>query len=175
MRTKLPVQKDQRKEWEERFKEFVEAALPEPKKLFRKPGLAARLFSAEVELPGSNPRDMEVYTQQLELVWPAKLPEGAESQTLASEDRNDVIWEFAVDLGTAYVTGSVKLRNFPFERPAPRERSERPGERPYRRDGGDRPRGGGYRGDRPPQRRDSGPPRERKFGDRPYKRRPPKD
>ena len=161
MRRAVPVQKDQRKEWEERFKEFVETAIPEPRKLFKKPGLAARLFAAEVEVPHSNERDMEVYSQQLEIVWPGKMPEGVVQQrTLTTLDRSDVIWEFAVDLGASYVTGSVKLRNFPFERPERREGAERTGERrPYQRDAG-RP------GERRPYQRDTGRTGER----RPYKR-----
>jgi hypothetical protein len=172
IRRALPVQKTERKAWEERFKEFVEASLPEPRKLFQKPGLAARLFAAEIELPNSHPRDLEVYAQQLDLVWEAKLPEGAESRTLTSPDRTDLVWEFAVDLGGTYVTGSVKLRNYPFERP---ERKPRDGDgerRPYqRRD--DRPSGDRER--RPYQRRDEGerrPYQPRDEGERrPYQRR----
>ncbi|MEX2243277.1 MAG: hypothetical protein WD716_05455 [Fimbriimonadaceae bacterium] len=232
IRRALPVGKTARAEWEARFKEFVETALPTQNKLFQKPGLAARLFAAEIELPESHPRDLEVFAQQLDLVWEAKLPaEFIGWRTLTSPDRRDLVWEFALDLGAAYVTGSVKLRNYPFERPAPRDRSERPSGQfrrddrdrpPYQRDdrpsgGGyrgrdDRPSGGGYRGDRPqggggyqgnrdrpqggggynrydrpqggggyrgdrPQgggfNRDSGfKPRDRKFGGRPYKKRP---
>ncbi len=144
IRRALPVQKEERKAWEERFKAFVEASLPEPRKLFQKPGLAARLFAAEVEVPNSHPRDLEVYSQQLDLIWEAKLPdEVVEWRTLTTPDRTDLVWEFAVDLGASYVTGSVKLRNFPFERPERRDRPQ--GERPYQRD--DRP-SGGYQGNR---------------------------
>ena len=159
IRAKLPVQKDERKQWEARFKEFVEAALPDPRKLFQKPGLAARLFAAEVELPNSHPRDLEVFAQQLDLVWEAKLPKGVEEwRTLTSPDRRDLVWEFAVDLGASYVTGSVKLRNYPFERPEPRDRERSYGDRterrPYQR-----------RDDRPYQRRDDDRP------SRPYQKR----
>ncbi len=146
IRRALPVQKEERKAWEERFKAFVEASLPEPRKLFQKPGLAARLFAAEVEVPNSHPRDLEVYSQQLDLIWEAKMPdEVVEWRTLTTPDRTDLVWEFAVDLGASYVTGSVKLRNFPFERPERRDRPSQ-GDRPYPRD--DRPSGGGYQGNR---------------------------
>jgi len=232
IRRALPVGKTARAEWEARFKDFVETALPTQNKMFQKPGLAARLFAAEIELPESHPRDLEVFAQQLDLVWEAKLPEEFIGwRTLTSPDRRDLVWEFALDLGPAYVTGSVKLRNYSFERPAPRDRSERPSG-PYRRDDRDRPQqrddrpsggyqgnrdrpsggyqgnrdrpqggggyrgrddrpsggggyrgdrdrpqgGGGYRGDRPQGggfNRDNGfKPRDRKFGGRPYKKRP---
>jgi hypothetical protein len=162
IRRALPVQKTERKAWEERFKEFVEASLPAPKKLFQKPGLAARLFASEIEVPNSHPRDLEVYAQQLDLIFEAKLPKDVvEWRTLTSPDRTDLVWEFAVDLGATYVTGSVKLRNYPFERP---ERKPRDGDgerRPYqRRDEGER---------RPYQRRDEGQSGDRER--RPYQRR----
>jgi hypothetical protein len=168
----LPVQKEARSEWEKLFKEFVEQSLPEPQKIFSKPGLAARMFFAEIELPRSHPRDLEVYAQQLELVWEAKVPESVtEWRTLVTPDRHDVIWECAVDLGCKYVTCSVKLRNYTFEKPAKRDDGER---RPYRRreEGEDRPR-------RPYQKRDDGdrprrPYQKREDGDRPsrpYQRR----
>ena len=154
IRRALPVGKTARAEWEARFKDFVETALPTQNKLFQKPGLAARLFAAEIELPESHPRDLEVFAQQLDLVWEAKLPaEFIGWRTLTSPDRRDLVWEFALDLGAAYVTGSVKLRNYSFERPAPRDRSERPSG-PYRRDDRDRPQqrddrpSGGYQGNR---------------------------
>jgi hypothetical protein len=182
IRARLPVQKEERKAWEARFKEFVEAALPEPRKLFQKPGLAARLFAAEIELPNSHPRDLEVFAQQLDLVWEAKLPKGVEQwRTLTSPDRRDLVWEFALDLGASYVTGSVKLRNYSLDRPERQERrpyerrDDRPGERrPYqrrderpfqKRDEGDRPR-------RPYQKRDEGDRPPRPYGDRPSGDRP---
>lgn len=184
----VPVQKTARTEWEAKIKEFVEAALPEPRKLFQKPGLAARMFAVEIEVPQSHPRDLEVFAQQLDLIWEAKVAQGlAEWRTLTTPDRNDVIWEFAVDTGGSYVTGCVKLRNFPFERPERREpregrsdeerprrpyqrRDDRPSDdrprRPYQQRG-DRP--SGDRPSRPYQRRDDRPSGDRP--PRPYQRR----
>lgn len=173
----LPVQKEARAEWEKLFKEFVEEALPEPQKIYSKPGLAARMFFAEIELPHSHPRDLEVYAQQLELVWEAKVPESVNQwRTLVTPDRHDVIWECAVDLGGTYVTGSVKLRNFTFDKPKKRDDGEG---RPYRRreEGEDRPRRPyqkreeGDRPRRPYQRRDDRPSGGDDRPRRPYQRR----
>ncbi|MCH7946097.1 MAG: hypothetical protein IIC73_08820, partial [Armatimonadetes bacterium] len=128
MRTSVPVSKEARKGWFERFQKLVEAAFPEPRKLFMKPGMATRMFASEIEVPHSHPRDLEAMAQHLDLLWEASTgDEVKEFITLTTPDRRDLVWEFAADLGECYVTGSVKLRNYTFDR-------ESGGRPPYRRD-----------------------------------------
>ena len=147
MRRSVPVAKEARKAWFERFQKLVETAFPDPNKLFQKPGLVTRMFAAEIELPGSHARDLEAMAQHLDILWEASTGEGIkEFITLITPDRRDLVWEFAADLGDSYVTGSVKFRNYSFAR----ETSARPQERgrpPYRDS-----RGSDDRGGRPPYR-----------------------
>ena len=150
MRRSVPIQKEARKEWFERFTKLVEDAFPEPKKLMQKPGMATRLFASEIEVPHSHPRDLEAMAQHLDLLWEASTAEVVkEFRTLITPDRRDLVWEFVADLGGSYVTGAVKLRNYSLDR---EERSDRP---PFRHGGRGDSRGSrdrDDRGGRPPYR-----------------------
>ncbi len=149
MRRAVPVSKALRKEWEEKFKAFVEAALPEQKKMFQKPGLASRLFAAEIELVDAHERDLEAYSQHIDLLWEADLSKDCKTaKSLTSADRRNFVWEFALEIEGGYVTGCIKLRTTSFDRPEGPDAARPVGDGGYRRDG-DRPSGGGYRGDRP--------------------------
>ena len=99
MRTSVPVAKEKRKEWFERFQKFIEEALPEPKKLFQKPGLVTRMFAAEIELPHSHARDLEAMAQHLDILWEAS----------KTEDMQEWVTLITPDAATPPEFDSVKL------------------------------------------------------------------
>lgn len=138
---------EQRELWFERLKELIEAMFPESGAHFRKPGLATRMFSAEVPLPGSDKMHLFDLAQELDDNWKSMHKEEVKAgASCVYVDRMDGIWEWALDLGTTFVTGHVKLRNFVFDKDG--SRPERPAYERKRRtsEGGDGP---------PPRRRTS--------------------
>lgn len=176
------VSGEAREAWFTRLKELVAALFPDAEVKERKPGLATRLYSIEVAMPGRDKQHLLDLAQELDDNWQAQVKEEVRAgASCVYLDRLDAVWEWAVDTGNAYVTGHVKLRNYPFDQPAgdrperaPREFHAGRGRPSY----GDRDRhsgppkrnfggGGGYgkppgRG-RGPSRPDGGP--------RPYKKR----
>ena len=158
------VSGEAREAWFERLKALVEALFPGAETNFRKPGLATRLYSAEVSLPGQDKFHLVDLCTELDDNWRAAIKDEVKGgASCVYRDRLDAIWEWCVDLGNCYVTGHVKLRNFAFDPDGKnpnreyRPRPERPPgyDRPSygdRRPGGDRPSYGDRRpgGDRPP-------------------------
>gem|GEM_PF-4810568 len=157
------VSGEAREAWFEKLKALVEALFPGAETNFRKPGLATRLYSAEVSLPGQDKFHLVDLCTELDDNWRALIKDEVKGgASCVYRDRLDAIWEWVVDLGNCYVSGHVKLRNFAFDPDGTnpnreyRPRPERPGgfeRRPYN----DRPAGGGRPpyGDRKP------------YGDRP--------
>jgi hypothetical protein len=143
-----PAAGDDREAWFARFKELLEASFPDETKHFRKPGLATRVIFAEVETPGRDKDVLHDVCQELDINWQA-MTQGQfqQYQSFVYLDRLDAVWEWCADLGGAYITGAVKLRNAPFV-----GQSESSADRPKRfgQDRGDRPqRPWQDRGDRP--------------------------
>ena len=159
MRSKT-VSGEQRDVWFERLKELIEAMFPESGAHFRKPGLATRMFSAEVPLPGSDKMHLLDLAQELDDNWKSMHRDEVKGgASCVYVDRMDGIWEWALDLGGTFVTGHVKLRNFVFDKDGPK--SDRPGYERKRHAPGD--------GDAPPRRRsfeqgEGGFDRNRRFG-----------
>jgi hypothetical protein len=110
-----PIAGEDRESWFKKFKELLEASFPEETKNFRKPGLATRLVFAEVETPGRDKEVLHDVCQELDVNWQAMNQRQMRSyQSFVYLDRLDAVWEWCADLGGAYVTGAVKLRNAPF-------------------------------------------------------------
>jgi len=160
MRSKT-VSGEQRELWFERLKELVEAMFPESGAHFRKPGLATRMFSAEVPLPGSDKMHLFDLAQELDDNWKSMhRDEVRAGASCVYVDRMDGIWEWALDLGSTFVTGHVKLRNFVFDKDG--SKPDKPTYERKRRFTGE--------GDAPPPRRrtseesEGGYERKRRFG-----------
>lgn len=161
---------DRREAWFERLKELVSALFPDATVNFRKPGLATRLFSAEVELPGRDKMHLLDLAQELDDNWKATYKEEVKGgASCVYLDRLDGIWEWVLDLGDCYVSGHVKLRNFSFTRERTFDKSRGPShapqgsERPFRRPGPDRkPFGDRHKGGPPFGKGRPGPGRPRR-------------
>ncbi|MBL8066002.1 MAG: hypothetical protein JNM34_09100 [Chthonomonadaceae bacterium] len=164
-----------REQWFEKLKTLVEGMFPGAQTHFRKPGLATRMFSVEVELPEQDKYHLLDLCQELDDNWRAMVKSEVKAgASCVYRDRLDGIWEWAADLGPCYVTGHVKLRNFKFERPTDRPRPMRDnrGDRPDRPNRDSRPGSrGGYgkpssSGPYRPSGKFGGPPRRKGPDDR---------
>lgn len=110
------VSGEAREAWFARLKELVEALFPDSEVNFRKPGLATRLFSVEVSVPGQDKFHLMDMCSELDINWRASIKEDVKGgASCVYRDRLDAIWEWVADLGNCYVTGHVKLRNFNFD------------------------------------------------------------
>lgn len=150
------VSGESREAWFNKLQELVSALFPDSEVHARKPGLATRLFSLEVALPNKDKMHLLDLATELDDNWRSMIkPHVKGGASCVYRDRLDAIWEWVVDLGDAYVTGHVKLRNFSFENPT-RHRADQSAERPWRRH----------------QESDRDRFNDRPSGDRPYQKRP---
>ncbi|MCC6404031.1 MAG: hypothetical protein IT207_08480 [Fimbriimonadaceae bacterium] len=161
-----PVGGDPRKEWLDRFTELLKAMFPEGELKVAKPGLATRMYSADVAI-GSRDKIVALdLARELDDNWRVFAQEYGTIESCCYLDRLDGMWEWIVDLGDGtFVTGHARLKNSAF---VTRE------DRPERSDSGfqrGRPGGFGNRG-RPDSRRPYGDRDRRPGGDRPYRDRP---
>lgn len=149
-----PVAREERQNWHDWVEALVMTAFPERRTRMSKPGMAFRLFAVEVEMPRIELEALEAESVRFSEYFQRKLPEGIKAASIHHfGERRDHMIEFVIELEDTFVTGSVKLRTYPFK-----ETIEEGGvvegddraygqDRPEREDrGGDR---GGYRDRRP--------------------------
>lgn len=162
-----------RKEWLERFTELLKAMFPDAEMNVAKPGLATRMYAADVAIGSRDKVHALDLARELDDNWRVFAQDYGTIESCCYLDRLDGMWEWVVDLGDGtFVSGCARLKNSAFV--TREDRSERS-------EGGfERGRGGyGDRGGRPPHRRPYGdrPQGDRRpYGDRPQgERRPYRD
>jgi hypothetical protein len=164
-----PVSQDARKQWLERFSELLAAMFPDADVKMSKPGLATRMFAAEVSIGSRDKVQALDLSRELDDNWRAYTKDLGRVESCCYLDRLDGIWEWAVALEGAFVTGQVRLKNAAFVGSGGREDGGQPHRKPFRPkrphgegQGGDTSEGRPY-GDRPRPYGD----RPRPYGDRP--------
>jgi hypothetical protein len=109
-----PVSGDIRAAWVGKIQELADRICPNDEVRVRKPGLATRLFSAEIAVPYAEPNDLDNFVLQLNQIWEEICPPESEWKAYSYPDRKDMYWELAVKTESGYITTSIKLRTATF-------------------------------------------------------------
>lgn len=161
----VPAAQEVRKQWLERFAELLKAMFPDAEVAMHKPGLATRMFAADVPIGARDKIQALDLARELDDNWRAYVKGQGTVESCCYLDRLDGIWEWAVALEGYFVTGQVRLKNAAF---VASSEGRPPFRKPYGGQGGfdrRRPHDGGNRpyGNRPPGDRPQG---DRPYGDR---------
>ncbi|MFO0090420.1 MAG: hypothetical protein ACK538_01575, partial [Armatimonadota bacterium] len=110
-----PVGGPARQAWFQQFMAFVRANFGGADMRITKPGVAERMFGAEIAFPFEA---RAILVEQITAAggkWSESVTNEVKAvETFVYADRLDAVCEFALETEEGYVTGRIKFRNAPF-------------------------------------------------------------